>query len=73
MILLFATYPTKMFPIKGTNLLTLIEVFLRRHDPYPMHGPADRDPWEDQAAALPPAPGQAPGLWVGGAEAGGWR
>ena len=73
MILLFATYHTKMFPIKGKHLSTLIDVFPGRHDPCPLHRPADGDPWEDQAAALPPAPGQAPGLWVGGAEAGGWR
>ena len=72
MILLFATYP-KMFPIKGKNLSTLIDVFPRRHDPCPLRGPADGDSREDQAAPLPPAPSQAPGLWVGGAEAGGWR
>ena len=47
--------------------------FSPRCDPCPLHRPADGDPREDQAAPLPPAPGQAPGLWVGGAEAGGWR
>ena len=62
-----------MVAIKDTNWSTIIDVFPPRHDPCPLHGPADGDPWEDQAAPLPPAPGQTPGLWVGGAEAGGWR
>ena len=65
--------PWNMVAIKDTNWSTIIYVFPPRCDPCPLHGTADGDPWEDQAAPLPPAPGQAPGLWVGGAEAGGGR